>query len=148
MDGVNLFLKILMFLITTLHDFLIHFFTFWLSLSNLCGKLKIKCFSFNCTLLQYQYTNDTYPVIVFIHGGRFQTGSGSDIPQRAILSNFVSRKASDLFFFLFLSLDFSFAFCFSQRCLLFPISFLYAKFDGIIYGASNRESIVVNSASL
>ncbi|CAI2357377.1 unnamed protein product [Caenorhabditis sp. 36 PRJEB53466] len=41
----------------------------------------------------YQYTNDTYPVIVFIHGGRFQTGSGSDIPQRAILSNFVSRKA-------------------------------------------------------
>uniref|UniRef100_A0A1I7TB73 COesterase domain-containing protein n=1 Tax=Caenorhabditis tropicalis TaxID=1561998 RepID=A0A1I7TB73_9PELO len=40
----------------------------------------------------YQYTNDTYPVIVFIHGGRFQTGSGSDIPQRAILSNFVSRK--------------------------------------------------------
>ncbi|CAP30219.2 Protein CBG10957 [Caenorhabditis briggsae] len=45
----------------------------------------------------YQYTNDTYPVIVFIHGGRFQTGSGSDIPQRAILSNFVSRKASIVF---------------------------------------------------
>ncbi|CAB3399750.1 unnamed protein product [Caenorhabditis bovis] len=42
----------------------------------------------------YQYTNDTYPVIVFIHGGRFQSGSGSDIPQRAILTNFVSRKAS------------------------------------------------------
>ncbi|VDM77674.1 unnamed protein product, partial [Strongylus vulgaris] len=40
----------------------------------------------------YQYTNDTYPVIVFIHGGDFQSGGGSDYPQQAILDNFVSRK--------------------------------------------------------
>ncbi|CAD6189183.1 unnamed protein product [Caenorhabditis auriculariae] len=40
----------------------------------------------------YQYTNDTYPVIVFIHGGRFQNGAGSDLPQTSILENFVSRK--------------------------------------------------------
>ncbi|PAV62372.1 hypothetical protein WR25_23880 [Diploscapter pachys] len=40
----------------------------------------------------YQYTNDTHPVIVFIHGGDFQTGAGSDLPQTAILDNFVSRK--------------------------------------------------------
>lgn len=40
----------------------------------------------------YQYTNDTYPVVVFIHGGRFQRGAGSDLPQKAILENFVARK--------------------------------------------------------
>ncbi|VDO92560.1 unnamed protein product [Heligmosomoides polygyrus] len=40
----------------------------------------------------YQYTNDTYPVVVFIHGGDFQSGGGSDYPQQAILDNFVSRK--------------------------------------------------------
>ncbi|CAI4228797.1 unnamed protein product [Auanema sp. JU1783] len=40
----------------------------------------------------YQYTNDTYPVIVLIHGGNFQSGGGSDFPQQAILDNFVSRK--------------------------------------------------------
>uniref|UniRef100_A0A914YW68 Carboxylesterase type B domain-containing protein n=1 Tax=Panagrolaimus superbus TaxID=310955 RepID=A0A914YW68_9BILA len=39
-----------------------------------------------------QFTNDTYPVIVFIHGGAFQSGSSSDYPQDAILNNFVSRK--------------------------------------------------------
>ncbi|EPB68453.1 Carboxylesterase [Ancylostoma ceylanicum] len=41
---------------------------------------------------EYQYTNDTYPVVVFIHGGDFQSGGGSDYPQQAILDNFVSRK--------------------------------------------------------
>ncbi|VDO34425.1 unnamed protein product [Haemonchus placei] len=40
----------------------------------------------------YQYTNDTYPVVVFIHGGDFQSGGGSDYSQQAILDNFVSRK--------------------------------------------------------
>ncbi|VBB32262.1 unnamed protein product [Acanthocheilonema viteae] len=39
-----------------------------------------------------QFTNDTYPVIVYIHGGEFQSGSGSDFSQEAILINFVSRK--------------------------------------------------------
>uniref|UniRef100_A0A914DSV8 Carboxylesterase type B domain-containing protein n=2 Tax=Acrobeloides nanus TaxID=290746 RepID=A0A914DSV8_9BILA len=39
-----------------------------------------------------QFTNDTYPVIVFIHGGNFQSGSSADYPQDAILNNFVSRK--------------------------------------------------------
>ena len=69
--------------------------------------------------LQYQYTNDTYPVIVFIHGGRFQTGSGSDIPQRAILSNFVSRKASAHFCF-------SFSSCFSPILfILFSLIFVF-----------------------
>ncbi|VDK66852.1 unnamed protein product, partial [Onchocerca ochengi] len=38
------------------------------------------------------FTNDTYPVIVYIHGGGFQSGSGSDFSQEAILTNFVSRK--------------------------------------------------------
>uniref|UniRef100_A0A1I7X3Y7 COesterase domain-containing protein n=1 Tax=Heterorhabditis bacteriophora TaxID=37862 RepID=A0A1I7X3Y7_HETBA len=38
------------------------------------------------------YTNDTYPVMVFIHGGDFQSGGGNDYPQQAILDNFVSRK--------------------------------------------------------
>ncbi|KAL3073200.1 hypothetical protein niasHT_035476 [Heterodera trifolii] len=40
-----------------------------------------------------QFTNDTYPVIVWVHGGRFQYGSSADYPQNAILNNFVSRKA-------------------------------------------------------
>ncbi|CAG9537068.1 unnamed protein product [Cercopithifilaria johnstoni] len=39
-----------------------------------------------------QFTDDTYPVIVYIHGGDFQSGSGSDFSQEAILTNFVSRK--------------------------------------------------------
>ncbi|VIO89025.1 Uncharacterized protein BM_BM5445 [Brugia malayi] len=39
-----------------------------------------------------QFTNDTYPVIVYIHGGEFQSGSSSDLSQEAILTNFVSRK--------------------------------------------------------
>uniref|UniRef100_A0A0R3RIE2 COesterase domain-containing protein n=1 Tax=Elaeophora elaphi TaxID=1147741 RepID=A0A0R3RIE2_9BILA len=39
-----------------------------------------------------QFTNDTYPIIVYIHGGEFQSGSGSDFSQEAILTNFVSRK--------------------------------------------------------
>ncbi|CAI5455390.1 unnamed protein product [Caenorhabditis angaria] len=48
------------------------------------------------------YNNsEKVPVIVFIHGGRFQTGSGSDIPQQAIFDNFVSRKASLLVFVTF-----------------------------------------------
>ncbi|KAK6062178.1 hypothetical protein COOONC_00150 [Cooperia oncophora] len=42
--------------------------------------------------MEYQYTNDTYPVVVFIHGGDFQSGGGSDYSQQAILDNFVSRK--------------------------------------------------------
>uniref|UniRef100_A0A0K0ENL3 COesterase domain-containing protein n=1 Tax=Strongyloides stercoralis TaxID=6248 RepID=A0A0K0ENL3_STRER len=39
-----------------------------------------------------QFTNNTYPVMVFIHGGNFQKGSSADFPQDAILNNFVSRK--------------------------------------------------------
>ncbi|MFH4974748.1 hypothetical protein AB6A40_001457 [Gnathostoma spinigerum] len=39
-----------------------------------------------------QFTNDTYPVVVFIHGGGFQSGSSADYPQSAILTNFVSRR--------------------------------------------------------
>ncbi|CEF70375.1 Carboxylesterase, type B domain-containing protein [Strongyloides ratti] len=39
-----------------------------------------------------QFTNNTYPVMVFIHGGNFQRGSSADFPQDAILNNFVSRK--------------------------------------------------------
>ncbi|KAH7720718.1 carboxylesterase family protein [Aphelenchoides avenae] len=39
-----------------------------------------------------QFTNDTYPVVVFIHGGDFQSGSSSDYPQDAILNNFVARR--------------------------------------------------------
>ncbi|KAM3728253.1 Neuroligin-4, Y-linked [Dirofilaria immitis] len=39
-----------------------------------------------------QFTNDTYPVIVYVHGGEFQSGSSSDFSQEAILTNFVSRK--------------------------------------------------------
>uniref|UniRef100_A0A7E4VHM7 COesterase domain-containing protein n=1 Tax=Panagrellus redivivus TaxID=6233 RepID=A0A7E4VHM7_PANRE len=39
-----------------------------------------------------QFTNDTYPVAVFIHGGGYQAGSSSDYPQDAILNNFVARK--------------------------------------------------------
>ncbi|VDD95366.1 unnamed protein product [Enterobius vermicularis] len=38
------------------------------------------------------FTNDTYPVIVWIHGGNFQSGSSADYSQEAILNNFVSRK--------------------------------------------------------
>lgn len=40
----------------------------------------------------FQFTNDTYPVIVYIHSGDFQSGSSSDYPQDAILNNFVARK--------------------------------------------------------
>ncbi|KAE9549108.1 hypothetical protein FO519_007680 [Halicephalobus sp. NKZ332] len=39
-----------------------------------------------------QFSNDSYPVVVFIHGGGFQSGSSADYPQEAILNNFVSRK--------------------------------------------------------
>uniref|UniRef100_A0A0K0FAU8 COesterase domain-containing protein n=1 Tax=Strongyloides venezuelensis TaxID=75913 RepID=A0A0K0FAU8_STRVS len=39
-----------------------------------------------------QFTNNTYPIMVFIHGGNFQRGSSADFPQDAILNNFVSRK--------------------------------------------------------
>ncbi|CAK5098985.1 unnamed protein product [Meloidogyne enterolobii] len=47
-----------------------------------------------------QFTNDSYPTIVFLHGGRFQYGSSADYPQHAILNNFVSRKV------VFVSLNF------------------------------------------
>ncbi|KAL7071560.1 hypothetical protein ACQ4LE_009239 [Meloidogyne hapla] len=47
-----------------------------------------------------QFTNDSYPTIVFLHGGRFQFGSSADYPQHAILNNFVSRKV------VFVSLNF------------------------------------------
>ncbi|CAJ0933824.1 unnamed protein product, partial [Mesorhabditis belari] len=53
-------------------------------------------FSEDCLYLNIyaptRYFNDTYPVIVFIHGGNFQTGGGNDYSQQAILENFVSRK--------------------------------------------------------
>lgn len=44
-------------------------------------------------LVVFQYRNETYPVIVFIHGGGFQTGSASDYKQFPILDNFVSKGA-------------------------------------------------------
>ncbi|KAF7636584.1 COesterase domain-containing protein [Meloidogyne graminicola] len=47
-----------------------------------------------------QFTNDSYPTIVFLHGGRFQYGSSADYNQHAILNNFVSRKV------VFISLNF------------------------------------------
>ncbi|GMT32400.1 hypothetical protein PFISCL1PPCAC_23697 [Pristionchus fissidentatus] len=53
-------------------------------------------FSEDCLYLNVfaptQFTNDTYPVVVFIHGGRFQYGAASDLSQQAILDNFVARK--------------------------------------------------------
>ncbi|KAF8385632.1 hypothetical protein PRIPAC_74774 [Pristionchus pacificus] len=53
-------------------------------------------FSEDCLYLNVfaptQFTNDTYPVVVFIHGGKFQYGGASDLSQQAILDNFVSRK--------------------------------------------------------
>ncbi|CAJ0583454.1 unnamed protein product, partial [Mesorhabditis spiculigera] len=53
-------------------------------------------FSEDCLYLNVyaptQFTNDTYPVIVFLHGGNFQSGGGNDYSQQAILENFVSRK--------------------------------------------------------
>ncbi|KRY18851.1 Pyrethroid hydrolase Ces2e [Trichinella patagoniensis] len=39
-----------------------------------------------------QYYNESLPVIVWIHGGDFQTGSPADYKQDAILRNFVSRQ--------------------------------------------------------
>uniref|UniRef100_A0AC35TTH9 COesterase domain-containing protein n=1 Tax=Rhabditophanes sp. KR3021 TaxID=114890 RepID=A0AC35TTH9_9BILA len=39
-----------------------------------------------------QFTNQSYPVMVYIHDGNFQKGSSADYPQDAILNNFVSRK--------------------------------------------------------
>uniref|UniRef100_A0A914VY88 Carboxylesterase type B domain-containing protein n=1 Tax=Plectus sambesii TaxID=2011161 RepID=A0A914VY88_9BILA len=38
------------------------------------------------------FTNDTYPVVVWIHGGNFQAGSSADFPQEPILKHFVARK--------------------------------------------------------
>ena len=35
-----------------------------------------------------QFTNETYPVIVLIHGGGFQRGGSNDFHQQAILDNF------------------------------------------------------------
>ncbi|VDK47926.1 unnamed protein product [Anisakis simplex] len=64
-----------------------------------------------------QFTNDTYPVIVWIHGGDFQSGSSSDYPQEAILNNFVSRKV------IFISLNYR----------LGPLGFISTG-DGVIPG--------------
>lgn len=33
-------------------------------------------------MINFQFTNDTYPVIVFIHGGKFQYGGASDLSQQ------------------------------------------------------------------
>uniref|UniRef100_A0A0N5CSH2 COesterase domain-containing protein n=1 Tax=Thelazia callipaeda TaxID=103827 RepID=A0A0N5CSH2_THECL len=64
-----------------------------------------------------QFTNDTYPVIVYIHGGNFQLGSSADFSQEAILNNFVSRKV------VFVSLNYR----------LGPLGFISTG-DGVIPG--------------